>query len=148
MSNDSVMSAKEYLSQAMYIDQRINSKLQQVESLRSLTRKVTASYDGETVFHTRNVTSLEDTIFRLMEAEEELNRQIDELVVLKMDISRMINRVRNESLRLILEKRYLCFLQWDQIAAEMHYSRRWVLKRHARAVEVVDKLMAESEGQA
>ena len=142
------MTATEYLAQAYRLDQRINSKLQQVESLRSLTRKVTASYDGETVFHTRNVTSLEDTIFRLMEAEEELNRQIDELVVLKMDISRMINRVRNESLRLILEKRYLCFLHWDQIAAEMHYSRRWVLKRHARAVEVVDKLMAESEGQA
>ena len=142
------MTATEYLGQAYRLDQRINSKLQQVESLRSLTRKVTASYDGETVFHTRNVTSLEDTIFRLMEAEEELNRQIDELVVLKMDISRMINRVRNESLRLILEKRYLCFLQWDQIAAEMHYSRRWVLKRHARAVEVVDKLMTEREGQA
>ena len=142
------MTATEYLGQAYRLDQRINSKLQQVESLRSLTRKVTASYDGETVFHTRNVTSLEDTIFRLMEAEEELNQQIDELVVLKMDISRMINRVRNESLRLILEKRYLCFLHWDQIAAEMHYSRRWVLKRHARAVEVVDKLMAESERQA
>ena len=142
------MTATEYLGQAYRLDQRINSKLQQVESLRSLTRKVTASYDGETVFHTRNVTSLEDTIFRLMEAEEELNRQIDELVVLKMDISRMINRVRNESLRLILEKRYLCFLHWDQIAAEMHYSRRWVLKRHARAVEVVDKLMAERDGQA
>ena len=142
------MTATEYLGQAYRLDQRINSKLQQVESLRSLTRKVTASYDGETVFHTRNVTSLEDTIFRLMEAEEELNRQIDELVVLKMDISRTINRVRNESLRLILEKRYLCFLQWDQIAAEMHYSRRWVLKRHARAVEVVDKLMTEREGQA
>ena len=142
------MTATEYLGQAYRLDQRINSKLQQVESLRSLTRKVTASYDGETVFHTRNVTSLEDTIFRLMEAEEELNRQIDELVVLKMDISRMINRVRNESLRLILEKRYLCFLHWDQIAAEMHYSRRWVLKRHARAVEVVDKLMTEREGSA
>ena len=142
------MKAKEYLGQPYLLHQPINSKLQQVESLRSLTRKVTASYDGETVFHTRNVTSLEDTIFRLMEAEEELNRQIDELVVLKMDISRMINRVRNESLRLILEKRYLCFLHWDQIAAEMHYSRRWVLKRHARAVEVVDKLMAEREEPA
>ena len=81
------MTATEYLGQAYRLDQRINSKLQQVESLRSLTRKVTASYDGETVFHTRNVTSLEDTIFRLMEAEEELNRQIDELVVLKMACS-------------------------------------------------------------
>ena len=141
------MTAKEYLGQAYRIDQRINSKLQQVDSLRSLTQKITASYDGEVVSHTRNVTSLQDTIIRLMEAEEELNRQIDELVDLKMDIARLIDQVHNESFRLILEKRYLCFLQWDQIAAEMHYSRRWVLNKHDRAVEVVDKLMAEREVQ-
>jgi len=141
------MTAKEYLGQAYRLDQRINSKLQQVDSLRSLTQKITASYDGEVVSHTRNVTSLQDTIIRLMEAEEELNRQIDELVDLKMDIARLIDQVHNESFRLILEKRYLCFLQWDQIAAEMHYSRRWVLNKHDRAVEVVDKLMAEREVQ-
>ncbi len=141
------MTAKEYLGQAYRLDQRINSKLQQVDSLRSLTQKITASYDGEVVSHTRNVTSLQDTIIRLMEAEEELNRQIDELVDLKMDIARLIDQVHNESFRLILEKRYLCFLQWDQIAAEMHYSRRWVLNKHDRAVEVVDKLMAEREAQ-
>ena len=82
------MTAKEYLGQAYRLDQRINSKLQQVDSLRSLTQKITASYDGEVVSHTRNVTSLQDTIIRLMEAEEELNRQIDELVDLKMDIAR------------------------------------------------------------
>lgn len=93
------------------------------------------------------MTSLQDTIIRLMEAEEELNRQIDELVDLKMDIARLIDQVHNESFRLILEKRYLCFLQWDQIAAEMHYSRRWVLNKHDRAVEVVDKLMTEREAQ-
>lgn len=141
------MTAKEYLGQAYRLDQRINSKLQQVDSLRSLTQKITASYDGEVVSHTRNVTSLQDTIIRLMEAEEELNRQIDELVDLKMDIACLIEQVHNESFRLILEKRYLCFLQWDQIAAEMHYSRRWVLNKHDRAVEVVDKLMAEREVQ-
>ena len=141
------MTAKEYLGQAYRLDQRINSKLQQVDSLRSLTQKITASYDGEVVSHTRNVTSLQDTIIRPMEAEEELNRQIDELVDLKMDIARLIDQVHNESFRLILEKRYLCFLQWDQIAAEMHYSRRWVLNKHDRAVEVVDKLMAEREVQ-
>lgn len=137
------MTAKEYLGQAYRLDQRINSKLQQVDSLRSLTQKVTASYDGEVVSRTRNVTSLQDTIIRLMEAEEELNRQIDELVDLKMDIAKLIQQVHSESYRLILEKRYLCFLQWDQIAAEMHYSRRWVLNKHDRAVEVIDKLMAE-----
>ena len=64
------MTAKEYLGQAYRLDQRINSKLQQVESLRSLTQKVTASYSGEPVLRTRNVTSLQDTILRLMEAED------------------------------------------------------------------------------
>nr|DAK40854.1 MAG TPA: Protein of unknown function (DUF1492) [Caudoviricetes sp.] len=142
------MTAKEYLGQAYRLDQRITSKLQQIDSLRSLTRKVTASYDGEVVSRTRNVHSLEDAIIRLMEAEEEINRQVDELIHLKIDIGETINKVRNESYRLILEKRYLCFLPWDQIASEMHYSRRWVLNKHERSLEVVDRLLAEKEDLA
>lgn len=142
------MTAKEYLGQAYRLDQRITSKLQQIDSLRSLTRKVTASYDGEVVSRTRNVHSLEDAIIRLLEAEEEINRQVDELIHLKIDIGETINKVRNESYRLILEKRYLCFLPWDQIASEMHYSRRWVLNKHERSLEVVDRLLAEKEDLA
>lgn len=138
------MTAKEYLGQAYRLDQRINSKLHQIESLRSLSQKVTASYDGEVVSHIRNVTSLQDTIIRLMEAEEELNRQIDELVDLKMEIAKVIDRIRNESYRLILEMRYLCFMPWDVIAGNMNYSRRWVLNKHDRAVEVVDAILKEA----
>lgn len=137
------MTAKEYLGQAYRLDQRINSKLQQVEHLRSLTQKVTVSYGGETVSHSRDVTSLQNTIIRLMEAEDEINRQIDELVDLKLDIGKTIGQVKNESYRMILEKRYLCFLPWDQIAADMNYSRRWTLTKHERAVDVVDKLLRE-----
>jgi len=139
------MTAKDYLGQAYKLDQRINSKLQQVDSLRSLTQKVTASYGGEVVSHTRNVSSLEDAIIRLMEVEQELNQQIDKLVSLKMDISRCVDLVKNDGFRLILEKRYLCFQQWDHIASDMHYSRRWVLNKHDRAVEVVEKILAERE---
>lgn len=141
------MTAKEFLGQAYRLDQRINSKLQQIDSLRGLTQKVTQSYDNEVVSRTRNVSSLEDAIIRLMEAEEELNRQIDHLVDTKIEIGKLIEMVHNESYRLLLEKRYLCFLSWDQIAAEMHYSRRWVLNKHERALEVADKLLREKEGR-
>ena len=142
------MTAKEFLGQAYRLDQRINSKLQQIDSLRGLTQKVTQSYDNEVVSRTRNVSSLEDAIIRLMEAEEELNRQIDQLVDTKIEIGKLIDMVHNESYRLLLEKRYLCFLSWDQIAAEMHYSRRWVLNKHERALEVADRLLREKEAQA
>lgn len=139
------MTAKEFLGQAYRLDQRINSKLQQIDSLRGLTQKVTQSYDNEVVSRTRNVSSLEDAIIRLMEAEEQLNMQIDQLVDTKIEIGNLIDMVHNESYRLLLEKRYLCFLSWDQIAAEMHYSRRWVLNKHERALEVADKLLREKE---
>ena len=139
------MNAKEYLGQAYRLDQRIGSKLQQVESLRSLTERVTVAYGGEVVSYTRNLTSLQDTIVRLMEAEEELNQEIDRLVDLKIEISNVISEVRNESYRLILEKRYLCFLPWDQIAADLKISRRWVLTQHDRAVAVVDKLIQKKK---
>ena len=142
------MTAKEFLGQAYRLDQRINSKLQQIDSLRGLTQKVTQSYDNEVVSRTRNVSSLEDAIIRLMEAEELLNMQIDQLVDTKIEIGKLIDMVHNESYRLLLEKRYLCFLSWDQIAAEMHYSRRWVLNKHERALEVADKLLREKEAHA
>ena len=71
------MNTKDYLGQAYRLDQRINSKLQQISSLRSLTQRVTASFDGEVVSHTRNVTSLEDAIIRLM---EEAGRETDQPV--------------------------------------------------------------------
>jgi len=142
------MTAKEFLGQAYRLDQRINSKLQQIDSLRSLTQKVTQSYDGEVVSHTRNVSSLEDVIIRLMEAEDELNKQIDILVDTKIEIGKLIDLVHNETYRLILEKRYLCFMPWDQIAADMHYSRRWVLNKHERALEVADRLLQDKEASA
>ena len=135
------MTAREYLGQAYRLDQRINSKLQQIEQIRSLAQKVSVSYGGETVSHTRNVTSMEDTIIRLMEAEKGIKLQIDELVDLKLRISNLIDQVRNESYRVILEKRYLCFLSWDQIASDMSYSKRWVEIMHSRALEVVERLL-------
>ena len=142
------MTAKEYLGQAYRLDQHINSKLQQIEVLNSLTQRVTVAYGGEVVSHTRNVTSMQDTIDRLMEAEKELNREIDRLVDLKAQIAQTINQVHNDSYRLILEKRYLCFQSWAQIGADLHCTRRWLLTMHDRAVDVVEKLISEQEARA
>ncbi|HML45694.1 MAG TPA: hypothetical protein PKE04_02950 [Clostridia bacterium] len=141
--NDRTLPAKEYLSQAYHLDQRINAKLEQVEALCSLTRKVAVSYGSEPVSHTRNVSSLEDSIIRLMDAETALNCAIDALVDMKMDIAQCINAVPNYDCQLLLEKRYLCFQTWEQIATDMHYSSRWVHIVHSRALTAVDKVLRE-----
>jgi len=141
------MTAKEYLGQAYCLDQEINNKLEQILVLRSLTQRVTVAYDSEPVSRTRSVTSLQDSIVRLMEAEDGLNRQIDRLVDLKMEIANCIADVSNPSYRTLLEKRYLCFQSWERIAADMKCTVRWAHILHERALNEVDRLRLAENGQ-
>ena len=128
------MTAKGYLGQAYLRDKRSNVMLEQVLALRTLSQKITASYEGEPVSHTRNVTSMENTIILLMEAENDLNDSIDVLVYLKRDIHRAIQEVQNPKYQLLLELRYLCFKSWSEIAAELELEDRYVFKLHSRAL--------------
>ena len=47
--NNVPMTAKEYLSRAYRIDQRINAKLMRISELRALAQKCTVAYGGERV---------------------------------------------------------------------------------------------------
>lgn len=139
------MKAQEFLSQAYMLDKQIKAHLEQLEHLRSMTCAITASYGGEQVDHTRNVTALQNTIARIMEKEEELNREIDRLVDLKLQIGDAIDLVKNPVYHTILELRYLCFKTWSQIGKEMHYSSRWARTLHTRALNVLDRLLKDKD---
>ena len=136
---DKPMTAKEYLSQAYRIDQRINAKLEQLDALRALSRKTTVSYGSEPVSHTRNVTSMEDTIVRLIDLENEINADIDRLVDLKREIYEVLRHVREPELQLLLELRYLCFKNWSEISVAMELEDRYAFKVHSRALTEVEK---------
>ena len=139
------MNAKEFLSRAWIIDQQVQSKLEQIEALRSLASRVTAGNGGTAVAHSRNVTSMQDTIIKITEAEEELNRKIDELVTVKLEIVDVIGRVEDPCLRLILEKRFLLFLSWSQIVLDLHYSDRWMRGKSKEALDAVQRILDERE---
>ena len=100
--NDNPMTAKEYLSQAYRIDQRINAKLEQAERLRELSRRRTVAYGGERVSHSRNVHRMEDTVVRLIEAERTLDREIDAFLDVKQEIRQTIALVADADCRLLL----------------------------------------------
>ena len=142
MMNDKPMTAKEYLSQAYRIDQRINAKLEQLENLRALSRKTTVSYGSEPVSHTRNVTSMEDTIVRLIDLENEINADIDRLVDLKREIYDVLRHVQDPELQLLLELRYLCFKNWSEISVALDLDDRYVFKIHGRALGELARIIS------
>ncbi|MEA5048175.1 MAG: DUF1492 domain-containing protein [Eubacteriales bacterium] len=129
------MNAKEYLSQAYRIDQRINSKLEQVMSLRDLLGKANVTLTGMPKSPTPNPHSMEDIIVKMVDMESEINDDIDTLVDLKAEIMRCIKHVDNPEYQTLLELRYLCFKRWEKIAVEMGYDLRYVYKLHDQALE-------------
>ncbi len=40
----------------------------------------------------------------------------------------------------MLEKRYLCFQSWEQIAIDMQCTVRWAQILHGRALRVIDRI--------
>ena len=129
------MNAKEYLSQAYRIDQRINSKLEQVMSLRALLGKATGTLTGAPKAATPNPHSMEDTICKMVDMENEINADIDMLVNLKTEIMKCIKQIGNPEYQTLLELRYLCFKRWEDVAAELGYDLRYVYKLHDQALE-------------
>lgn len=129
------MKAKEYLSQAYRIDQRINSKLEQIASLNDLAMKATATITGMPRNPSSTISSMADAIDKIVDLQVEINRDIDHLVDLKRDMVRAIKAVDNTEYQTLLELRYLCFKTWEQIAVDMGYNVRHVYRLHDESVE-------------
>lgn len=97
------MTVKEYLSQAYRIDQRINSKLEQVASLRALATKATSTLSDTPPSGSRNVQSMENVIVKIIDLENEINEDIDTLVDLKREIVGVIKRIDNPEYDIVAE---------------------------------------------
>ena len=131
------MNAKEYLLQAMHIDQRISSKLEQVMQLRENATNCTAMLSDIPHHDLQNKQRMEGTICKIVDLEREINADIDRLVDLKAKARKAINAVTDPDQQLILELRYLCYKPWLEIAEAMGYSEAGIYKLHGKALRKI-----------
>ena len=135
------MTTAEYLGQAYRLDQRIDAKIAQVSSLNDLATKCTATLSDMPRNPSRSTSRMEDAIVKIVDLQHEINDDIDHLVDLKRELVEVIKAVNNNEYQVLLEKRYLCFHTWEQIAVDMHYSVKWILKLHKKALDEVTKIL-------
>jgi DNA-directed RNA polymerase specialized sigma24 family protein len=128
------MTTKEYLSQAFRLDQKINSKLEQVSRLRDLATKATASIHAERVSGTRDRSPLENAVVKLVDLEREIDKDIDKLVEFKRELAKLMKKVKTPNHRLLLELRYINGFNWSQISEALDYDLRYIHKLHNKAL--------------
>lgn len=135
------MTTKAYLGQARFLDMRIKSKIQQIDSLRELATSCTAVLSDMPKSPNHGESKVERCVMKIIEVQEGLKDDIDSLVELKKEIMATIHAVEDVELQTLLEKRYLCFLSWEKIAVEMHYSIQHIYRMHDEALSAVTEIL-------
>jgi len=131
------MTVKDYFRQAYFLDQLINSKLEQLESLNAIANKATSVFSEMPRNPYRNTSTIANAVDKIIDLQTEINCDIDRLVDIKREIVDLIKRIDMPEYQTILEKRYLSFLSWEQIAADMNYGIDNVFRAHKKALSFV-----------
>ena len=131
------MTVKEYLGQAYRLDQRINSKLEQVASLNELATKCSSTLTGMPRNPNRGTSTMADAVGKIVDLQAEINRDIDRLVDLKREMVSLIKAVDNTEYQTLLELRYLCFKTWEQISVDMGYSIQHIYRLREKAYDEI-----------
>ena len=129
--------AKKYLSQAFGLNQRIESKIDQIAILNDLATKATVTYSDMPKSPNKGGSKMEDAIIKIIDLESEINRDMMQLVELKKDIIRRIKAVDGAELQTILELRYLSYMRWEEIAIELGYGIDNVYYLHRKALDQI-----------
>ena len=130
--------AKKYLSQAFGLNQRIESKIDQIAVLNDLATKATVTYSDMPKSPNRDGSRMEDAIIKIIDLESEINKDMMKLVELKKDIIRRVKAVESAELQTILELRYLSYMRWEEIAIELGYGIDNVYHLHSKALDEIE----------
>ena len=134
------MNAKDYLTKAYNLDKFIDACLVELSNIKRQSQIISSIDYTRDKIQKSPENRIENTIVKLIDKENLINDKIDELVDLKTEIRSKIDCIPDETERLLLTYRYLCFLSWEEIADKMSYSCRNIHYLHTKALKSFESL--------
>lgn len=130
------MTAKEFLRQAYRLNELIDSDLEELESLRDLSRSISSPVLKERVSVTKtNAAPFEKHVIKIVDLEKQIEQEVEHLVKIKTDIRDSINQMEDVDEKLLLRYRYINFLNWEEICVNLNVSMRTVHRLHSSALQ-------------
>ena len=139
------MKALEFLGRAAIAERKINTALRKVELYRSMAERITASMEGEVVSRTRNVSSGEDAIIRMVEAKETVKALTAEYQSIVDEITNMFMTLTVEYGATILFLKYLKNKSFREIGEEIYLGHSRVKMIHDDAILELDGLLKRED---
>lgn len=124
---------KDELRDLITLNNRINTKLQQLENLKYL-RQATGSMDySKDRVQSNPSNRLETLTIKIIDLQKEINADVDELIDMRERARKCFKKLDGKY-NLILELRYMECLPWREVARRSYYSEKHVHKIHGQAL--------------
>lgn len=135
------MTAKEYLSQGRWLNQKILNRNDEIRQLRELAETIKATNYEQSIVQT---SGKPDAVFasiveKIADSESELSDEVERYLKFREKIGKEIRQLPEDEEKILLEKRYISFKPWTVIADEMGYVRRHITRKHAEALQSFEK---------
>lgn len=136
--------AKEYLQQVRKAQLHISSLQEEIETMKELAVSIGAMNQDEKVLSSVSQDKMADIICKIEDRVAELKTKMTEYIQLRAEIMAAISKVDNDDYQQILYKRYCQMKKWEEIALDMSYTWRWVIKLHGRALDEISIIIKSS----
>lgn len=137
-----MMEPKKYLQQIRLYDSRINTKLEELHHLKEMVLRITPTLKDDVVSGGGgSQDKLADAVTKIVDLEEEVNRDIDRYVNAKQEISATLDKLTDPDQLQVLHMRYVQYKAWEQIACDMHMSYRNVCYIHGKGLQSVNQIL-------
>ena len=124
------MTAKEYLKQVRIMDQRLKLEREKLDRLRSAVEYRSPGFEGG-----GGGSDKSEAFNKLIELTERYDRMAADYIDFYNAAEQKMISVEDPTLREILERRYLLYQKWEQIAEDMNYTVRHITRLHGQALQ-------------
>ena len=141
--------AQKYLEQVEKLDAIIENKLIEKQQWMSVALGITANMDGERVQSSGRKSKMADAVDKCIDIDEEIDAQVDELIAVKQEVIKVIEKVESPIEYKVLHMRYIQYVDLKGIAE--HYGKEygWATTTHGRAITSVQKILdSKNKGEA
>ena len=140
------MTAKEYLSQGIVIQNKINSNLEQILVLWALATRVTSALTGmPRSGMTEGSSAMENAVCNIQLIIAEVEADSARLREKLAEIRKVIDQVENPDWRDVLTYKYLCLMPWKEIIRKVGKGRTTVMDWYRNGLHAVDGILLERE---
>jgi len=126
--------AKDYFAQIRKTDRLIVRLKSTVATLRAGLTSQNLELSADKVQTPGPSNHLEDAMIKILDLEDKIQARIVELATMRNDTFTMIKNIPDLDQQNILIGRYIQLKEWADIAVELNFSTKWVLKLHGKAL--------------